>query len=160
MNEEQFWNMIEAAWHEAGGYQKERAKLAEGELSEEKLEELMEVLDEVTSALYEQLDTLDAPALLAFDRILERKLYELDRADIQEATDGSDDGFLYARGFIVAMGEDYFNMVISEPSSAVMDAECEEICYISYHIYEEKFGELPPSGISRETGSNKAGWGQ
>ncbi len=44
---------------------------------------------------------------MAFDRMLERKLplYNVDRQEIQEVTDGSDDGFLYARGFIVALGE-------------------------------------------------------
>jgi hypothetical protein len=34
--------------------------------------------------------------------VLERTLYDIDRADIQAVTDGSDDGFLYARGFVVA----------------------------------------------------------
>jgi hypothetical protein len=95
---------------------------------------------------------------LAFDRILERKLYDLDRAEIHEHTDGSDDGFLYARGFIVAAGKDYYDAVLAKPSTARMDLECEEMCYLSWELYEENFGVLPPSEISRESCSNTAGW--
>lgn len=49
----------------------------------------MEDLDIVIPTL-EKLKKAD---LLEFDRILERKLYEFDRADVHEHTDG-DDGFL------------------------------------------------------------------
>ena len=106
----------------------------------------------------EQLDGLSADELLAFDRILERKLYDIDRAEIQEHTDGSDDGFLYARGFIVAAGKDYYEAVRAEPGIAMMDMECEEMCYLPWGLYREKFGEVPSSDISRESCSNKAGW--
>ena len=80
------------------------------------------------------------------------------RRRIEEHTDGSDDGFLYARGFIVAAGKGYFDAVNANPSVALTDLECEEMCYLSSEIYEEKFGEIPESGISRESCSNKAGW--
>ena len=39
-----------------------------------------------------------------------------------------------------------------------MDLECEELCYLPTHVYEQRFGEMPRSDISRESGSNKAGW--
>jgi hypothetical protein len=32
------------------------------------------------------------------------------------------------------------------------------MCYLSFHLHEEKFGEAPPSDISRESCSNKSGW--
>ncbi len=118
----------------------------------------MEALEEVIPALHDSLDKLPAEELLAFDRILERKLYDIDRAEIQEHTDGSDDGFLYARGFIVAAGKRYYDAVNGSPPTALMDLECEEMCYLSWHLYREKFGDAPASGISRETCSNKAGW--
>jgi hypothetical protein len=92
---------------------------------------------------------------------LERKLYDIDRADIQERTDGSNDGFLYCRGFIVVIvgiGRGYYEAVRANPDRAVMDAECEVMCYLSWHLYRDKFGEVPPSGISRETQSNSEGW--
>ena len=158
MDENRFWSMIEAAWQTVGGKLKARQKLATGKLSEEKAEELVESLEDVIPALREQLDQLSAPELLAFDRILERKLYDIDRAEVQEHTDGSDDGFLYARGFIVAAGKEYYDAVNAKPSVALTDLECEEMCYLSLHVHQEKFGEAPSSDISRESCSNKAGW--
>jgi hypothetical protein len=150
--------MIETAWQAVGGKAKARQRLANGKLSEEKAEELVEALEEVIPALRDQLDRLSGPDLLAFDRILERRLYDIDRAEVQEHTDGSDDGFLYARGFVVAAGKGYYDAVNARPSIAMMDLECEDMCYLPWHVHEEKFGPVPPSGISRESCSNKAGW--
>ncbi len=162
MDEKQFWALIETAWHSAGSYEKQRKKLAIGNLSYEKAEELVEELSEV---LYDvipkiktQLDHLSAEELLIFDRILERKLYDIDRFEVQQATDGSDDGFLYARGFIVAVGQEYYDAVNADPTRAVMDIECEEMCYLSFHLYEEKYEEMGPTELSRESCSNPKGW--
>jgi hypothetical protein len=158
MDEGRFWAMIESAWQAVGGKAKARQRLADGKLSEEKAEELVEAMEEVIPALRGQLDGLSGPDLLAFDRILERKLYDIDRAGVQEYTDGSDDGFLYARGFIVAIGKGYYDAVNARPSIAMMDLECEDMCYLPWHLHEEKFGPVPASGISRESCSNTAGW--
>jgi hypothetical protein len=158
MDDIRFWAMIETAWQSVGGKQKARQKLAECNLSEDTAEELLESLDEVIPALREALNILPSGELLEFDRILEKSLYEIDRADVQEHTDGSDDGFLYARGFIVAAGKAYYDAVNAKPSVALMDLECEEICYLPWHLYQKKYGDAPPSGISRETCSNKAAW--
>ena len=129
-----------------------------GILSQDKSEDLIEDLEDVIPRLRAQLALLSARDLLAFDHILERKLYDLDRAEIQEYTYGSEDGFLYARGFIVAVGKEYYNAVLTKPAIALADFECEEMCYLSRHLYEENFGALPISEISRESCSNKAGW--
>ena len=158
MNEERFWAMIATAWQSVGGKVKTRQKLAKRKLPEEDAEELVESLDSVLLELTNQLNLLPKAELLAFDRILEHKLYDIDRAEVQQHTDGSDDGFLYARGFIVVVGQGYYEAVDAEPATALMDLECEEMCYLSARLYEEKFGEPPPSAISRESGSNKAGW--
>lgn len=159
MDERQFWSMIEQAWQEVDGAAASRRKLAQGELEEEDAAELADrSLIEFVPALRTALERLPREELLEFDRILERKLYEIDRAEIQEHTDGSDDGFLYARGFIVAAGQAYYDAVDKDPSRALMDLECEDMCYLSMHVFTEKFGEMPDSGISRETGSNQAGW--
>jgi hypothetical protein len=158
MDDAMYWQLIDASWKAAGGYTRERKSLAQGKLSEEKAYDLQDALDEVIPALSEKLERLTKEDLLAFDRILEKKLYDIDREEIQAETDGSDDGFLYARGFIVAMGKEYYEAVYADPSKALMDFECEEMCYLSFHIYEEKFGEMPDSGISRESGTNDSGW--
>jgi hypothetical protein len=159
VDENRFWSMIEVAWGAAGGKAKARQRMTEGKASEELAYKLQEVLEEeVAPALREQLDALSADELLAFDRVLERRMYDIDRADIHERTDGSDDGFLYCRGFIVGMGRAYYEAVSANPDRAVTDAECGEMCYISWHLHHDKFREVPPSGISRETQSNAAGW--
>jgi DNA-binding transcriptional ArsR family regulator len=158
VDQKKFWSMIEEAWKSVGGKVALRRKLAEGKLSDEKAEALAEALDEVIPALRTQLDQLPKKELLTFDRILERKLYEIDRQEVQEHTDGSDDGFLYARGFIVAAGKEYYDAVNARPETALMDLECEEMCYLSWHLYREKFGEMEPSGICRESCSNRAAW--
>jgi len=158
MDEATFWSMIESAWQPVGGKAVQRKKLAQGKLSEEAADVLSESLDEVIGSLHESLEELSADDLLEFDRILERKLYDIDRAEIQRQTQGSDDGFLYARGFIVIVGRDYYDSVNKNPKIAMMDLECEEMCYISWNIYRENFGDPPKSEISRESHSNKAGW--
>jgi hypothetical protein len=159
VDENRFWVMIEAAWDAAGGNAESRQRLAVGKLSEDQACALEEALEEeVAPALREQLAALSADELLAFDRILERKLYDIDRADIHEHTDGSDDGFLYCRGFIVGVGREYYEAVLANPDRAVTDVECEQMCYLSWHLHREKFGEVPPSGISPESCSNSAGW--
>ncbi len=159
MDEARFWSMIESAWRRAGGHARARRRLSKGTLPEEEVQALGEhALDEVVPRLQESLDRLTERELLKFDRILERKLHDIDRADIHEHTDGSDDGFLYSRGFIVAAGRTYYEAVSAKPSLAMMDIECEDICYLPARIYQEKFGEMPASGISRETGSSKDAW--
>jgi hypothetical protein len=158
MDEARFWSVIESAWGGDDVQAGARRKLAAGELSEDEADELAESLGDFIAALQEQLDALPGDDLLAFEQILERKLYDIDRADIHEHTDGSDDGFLYARGFIVAAGRDYYEAVRTEPSIAMMDLECEDMCFVARIMYEEKVGEIPPSDISIESCSNKAGW--
>ena len=158
VDESRFWSMIEDAWHAAGGKDLARLRLAQGKLCEDRAEALVEALEDFIPALQAALGKLTAADLLAFDRSLERKLYQIDRAEVQAATDGSDDGFLYARGFIIAAGRAYFEAVDRTPSIAMMDLECEEICFLPQKAYEKKFGPMPASGISRESGSNPAGW--
>ncbi len=161
MNEKQFWTMIEDAWTGVEGSAAAREQLAQGELDEENAQQLaQQSWTVVVPAIQAALKHLPKDELLQFDRILERKLYDIDRSEIQEHTDGSDDGFLYARGFIVAVGQAYYEAVNKEPSRAMMDLECEDLCYVSARIYEGKFGEMPDAGISRESASNPAGWSE
>jgi hypothetical protein len=148
------WDLIEEAWAEAAP---ELAR-ARAKPTEDNLEQLDEGAEAMMEALAARLDGLDRDALLAVDRELEEALHRIDREEIQEVTDGSDDGFLYARGFIVAMGRRFFDAVDDDPSKAVCDAELEDICYLPFHMYRKKFGDPPASGISRESGSNEDGW--
>jgi len=164
--ETKLWAMIEAAWKPRGAKVNAlRTRLATRDLDDDDedeldLEPIDDALDDVIDTLRRSMGDLPKDELVAIDRALERKLYDIDRQDVQEVTDGSDDGFLYARGFIVALGQAYYDAVSGNPELAITDAECEDMCYLPAHVHEDRFGALPvhDSGISRESGSNKAGW--
>ncbi|NUT48898.1 MAG: DUF4240 domain-containing protein [Saccharothrix sp.] len=162
--EARFWAMLDDAWAGLGpGPDGLRRALAKRDVSEDAFEEAAELeehLPSVLRALAAASADLSAEELTALDRVAERKLYEIDRADVQEVTDGSDDGFLYARGFILALGREFYEAVARDPQVAVVDAECEEFCYFFARVHEARFGDYPEtgSGISRESVSNPAGW--
>jgi hypothetical protein len=103
---------------------------------------------------------LPPEALAALDRVVERKLWEIDRAEVHAVIGGSDDGFLYARGFTLAIGREFYRCVVGDPQMGVPWAECEEICYFFAHLHQQRFGFFPEtgSGISRESGQNVVGW--
>ncbi|WP_367128963.1 DUF4240 domain-containing protein [Saccharothrix sp. HUAS TT1] len=162
--EARFWAMLENAWAGLGpGPNGLRRALAERDPSADgfaEAAELEEHLDTVLGALAEACDGLSGEELVALDRVAERKLHEIDRADVQAVTDGSDDGFLYARGFVLALGREFYEAVARDPRIAVEDAECEDFCYFFARLHDARFGGYPEtgSGISRESASNPAGW--
>jgi hypothetical protein len=140
--EARFWSRIGSAWEGVAGRD----------------------LDAFLANLEALSADLPAEELTDLDRVMERKLYDLDRADVHAVIDGSSDKFLYRRGYIVALGRDYYEAANANPENAALDAEddgsCEEMCYFFAHLRERRFGDWPDtgSGISRESGSNEAGW--
>ncbi|MEV2240421.1 DUF4240 domain-containing protein [Micromonospora sp. NPDC049891] len=162
--EARFWMLVERAWAQLGPEPAAlRLALLRRDPHSDDDDDLYAIdtwLDPFLGALRSVSAGLTGPELVALDRVVERKLYDIDRADIQEITDGSDDGFLYARGFIVAMGREFYEAVQADPAMAVLDAECEGLCYLFAHLHEEQFGVWPETGsdISRESVSNPAGW--
>lgn len=167
MDENQFWAILEDAWNSNRrllAFRKDVLATIDSESGKEEFEEkydgdpLIPNQNILLASIRGTLDALTKDELHQFDWILERKLYDIDRQEIQEQTDGSDDGFLYCRGFIVAMGKEYYDAVNRDPTNAMCDWECESITYISWHMYNAKFGDMPDSGISRESCSNTAGW--
>jgi hypothetical protein len=156
MNEERFWSIIETAWPTSQQTTALREQAFAGTLEPDNT--LESVQKQLLANLTNALNQLDRDDLLTFDRILEQKLYDIDRADIHEYTDGSDDGFLYCRGFIVSMGREYYDTVNADPARAIIDLEFEAFCYHPYHLYKKKYGTPPLSELSRETGSNRVGW--
>lgn len=166
MTDERFWDVIEAAWAPLGTeVAAARRALTTRDLSAD-VWEMTEIsvvdkaLDAFLGNLAEAARDLSASELTDLDRACERLLHEIDRADLHEVTDGSDDGFLYARGFVVAMGRDFYTAVAADPRVAVPDAECESMCYFFAHRHNERFGDFPDtgSGISRESCRNPEGW--
>ncbi|MEW2359119.1 DUF4240 domain-containing protein [Spirillospora sp. NPDC029432] len=166
--EERFWALLEAAWAPLGDeVGRARRELARRDPESDEVLYGEPPLSVVEGALKGFLDNLTAagrelPAeeLAEFDRIAERKLYDIDSAELHAVTDGSDDGFLYARGFVVALGREFYTAVARDARVAVPDAWCERMCYLFAHLYDERFGGFPStgSGISRESFSNPLGW--
>ena len=162
-DEARFWSLTEAAWARLGP---EPAALRRALVQrdpgtdDEGLYAICAWLDPFLGHLRELCAELSRQDLVDLDRVVERKLYDIDRADVHAVTDGSDDGFLYCRGFVVALGRDFYEAVSADPEMALPDAECETMCYFFAHLHDKRFGDWPDtgSGISRESVSNTAGW--
>lgn len=161
-DERDFWALIEAAWTAAGpdAHQARRVLAGREHGAEPDTAIVDGALGRFLAELASRCEGLSGENLTRLDRVLERKLYDIDREDVHEFTDGSDDGFLYARSFIVALGRDFYQAVAAEPALAIADAECEEMCYFFAQRYRERFDRFPDtaSGISRESCANPAGW--
>jgi len=162
-DEARFWNLIESAWTALGP---QPASLRQAQVDRDPRSDEVDVyaldawLDPFLDRLRELCSDLSREDLVDLDRVLERKLYDIDREDIHTVADGSDDGFLYCRGYIVALGRAFYEAVSADPAVAVPDAECEAMCYFYAHLHHERFGEWPQtgSGISRESTTNTSGW--
>ncbi|WP_020525341.1 DUF4240 domain-containing protein [Catelliglobosispora koreensis] len=161
---ERFWALVEQAWSHASPEANEARYRLATRTSDDGVFKLMSHVDKALTGVIEFLEDhgqdLTSAGLTDLDRVVERLLFDIDRSDIQQVTDGSDDGFLYARGFIVALGQHYYEAVVSNPSLAVLDCDCEEMCHLFADVHEELFGKRPDtgSGITRESCTNPAGW--
>lgn len=160
MNEFKFWHIIEDAWAASPALLEMRnavLKTNDAVLVEDLTGE---VYGSITNNIRDLLLELNKEELTAFNHIMEEKLFRIDREDIHQYTDGSDDGFLYCRCFIVGMGRAYYEMIEENPSKATCDAEAEIVGFIGYMVYLELFGEEFERNTVHciETGSNTRGW--
>jgi Protein of unknown function (DUF4240) len=162
-DEARLWNLIEATWVSLGArVNRVRRSLSArppGQPADD-VPLLKEARGAFVDSLAQQCRELTAEDLAVLDLVVERKLYDIDSSDLHAITDGSDDGFLYARGFIVSMGREFYHAVAADVLMAVPGAELEEMCYFFAHRHHERYGVFPgaDTGISRESGSNPAGW--
>jgi hypothetical protein len=81
---------------------------------------------------------------ITFDLRLDEVLERLDREDIHDVSDGSDDGFLYARFWIVSQGREYYEAALANPSTAqdAEDADNEQFYYSALRAYKALGGEV------------------
>ncbi|MFK3980859.1 DUF4240 domain-containing protein [Micromonospora sp. NPDC050397] len=161
--EARFWSMLETAWAPLGDEVNEarRALSAREPGTDADVTPIERAFDEMLENLARDCHHLSDVELVDLDRVVERKLHDIDRADVHAVTDGSDDGFLYARGFIVGMGHDFYHSVLRDPRMAIEDAEGGMLCYFFARLHSDRHNEgtypATGSGISRE-GGNLAGW--
>lgn len=161
VTEQRFWDIIEQSWSNVTAeVQQARQNLLRNAVSNFDAQNLHRALKESVVLVYEeQIDDLRKPQLIEFDRILERKLFDIDREDIHKKHGGPVERFLFARSFIVLAGKDYYDAVKDDPSRVVPQLEAEEMSRSAklyyYHKHDE---EMPRTDISIETFSNKRGW--
>lgn len=106
--------------------------------------------------------------IAGFAEQLAQVLYALDsraHADASGESADSDDGFLYARCFVVASGEAHYARVLKDPSAMPpsLDEWCEALLYVAPRAWAEKTGRDEDewdfeASVSYETGSNAANW--
>ena len=103
--------------------------------------------------------------LVEFQEALAQKLYAIDGEAYTKNADEygfSNDGFLYARLYVVARGQEYYESVRSNPER-MPKAQYEPLLYIHKYAWEALTGkpvsEWPFSpSVSYESGSNPDLW--
>lgn len=160
MEEEQFWKIIEQFWEDSPQIKKLRDEAKDNEASLEQLSYKLE--EDITENYIKRLSKLGKEELTEFIHFLEERIYHIDRKEIHTYTDGSDDGFLYCKCFILGMGKDYYNSIDNNPSKAKFDLEAEGFGFSAYQVYEELFNEEFDrySSHSMESCSNSNGWSE
>lgn len=123
--------------------------------------------DEETAVqpLFDAASTMSRSDLEAFEEALACKLYALDtrrHCDEGGASSNSQDGFLYARCFVVASGKETYDRVLADPSQMPKSVEhwCEMLLTVASTGYEVQTGSewtFVPR-VNYETGSNHRGW--
>ncbi len=147
MNNEDFWKLISLVDTDA---------LDEGD-EDGAVERLTEVLAKIGES-----------EIGEFEELLAQHLYKLDGkkwCDESGDSSRSTDGFLYARCYVVAKGQPYYEAVLGNPSlmPKSYDEWAESLLYVATQAWAEATGkdeedfELFPS-VSYETGSNESQW--
>lgn len=155
-----FWTLIELSWSDSPELDNLRQQALQP-ANRHLLDECGNALSGPILDNYDRrLKQLSQQDLTDFIHTLEERLYHIDRQDVHEYTEGSDDGFLYARCYILGMGRPYYDMVDRDPSRAVADLWAEPFGFHAYQLYEERFGEEFDRGTEHdiETCSNFEGW--
>jgi Protein of unknown function (DUF4240) len=119
--------------------------------------------DDAVAPLLQALVALSRPELEAFSEHLAVRLYNIDGIKFSEASNvNSDDGFLYQRCFVVAMGRKFYDQVRNDPSlmPSSIDQWCEPLLFVASNAWKQQTGdELDcTTSVSFESGSNRAQW--
>ena len=147
MAETEFWNLI--------------AKVNATALDHGNEDAAVQPLQYALSALPEQ-------KLADFGEVLSQKLYALDgKTYAQNAGESgdSDDGFLYARCYVVAKGQKFYESVLADPRKMVksIDQWCEALLSVHWNAWADLTGndasDWPfAASVSYESGSNETLW--
>jgi hypothetical protein len=124
--------------------------------------------DEAIAPLEAALRMKSKSELFGFEEALSQKLHAIDGkvfADNAGDSGGSDDGFLYARCFVIAKGREFYEGVKSDPTRMLKSIEqwCEALLYPHRAAWANQTGsdrsEWPfEATVSYESGSNAKLW--
>jgi hypothetical protein len=97
-DEARLWSLIEAAWAPLGPgvRQARQALVIRPAGSQAETSVVLGALRKFLDVLAGRCRPLTGAELTRLDRVVERKLWEIDRASVHEVTGGSDDGFRLA----------------------------------------------------------------
>jgi hypothetical protein len=155
------WQMIELAWTktEADYAEDDNTGTHREAILKGGIEDYDREMRPFCWTLSDVLNRLTKDGLLSFARTFEAHLFALDREDLCAHIDLGDDGFLDARGFVIAMGETYFRRVMGDPKVALVQAGVEQAYMAVIRAWESRYAKpYPRFGIRVTTGSNLAGW--
>lgn len=126
--------------------------------------------EEAVEPLQTALNMKSESELFGFEEVLSQKLHALDGASFAANAGescGSDDGFLYARCFVVAKGHEFYEAVKSDSRHMPKSIEqwCESLLYPHRTAWAGQTGkdqsEWPfEATVSYESGSNAELWPQ
>ena len=124
--------------------------------------------EEAVHPLHAALRLESESQLFAFEETLSRKLHSIDGEEFaKNAGDSgsSDDGFLYARCYVVAKGRDFYEAVKSDPTRMPnsIDQWCEALLYPHRAAWAERTANEQSAwpfeaSVSDESGSNPDLW--
>ena len=92
-------------------------------MNEARLWDLVAASQGSADPLQQGLSASSPEEIIAFDRLLDEALDQLEQEAIHMITDGSDDGFEYIRLWIVSQGRAYYEAVLRDPEQAPRDAD-------------------------------------
>jgi hypothetical protein len=151
MNDERFWNIIEAAWLLVQPEHRIQAATANPP------DDHFGVLP---NALLKELRGLPGEDVEAFAITFRHKLYELDSEAFARHSPFGDDGVMDARAFVIGMGREYYETVREDPTRHNRFGQSERLmrtidAALAYHgCRRMAFLKGPPMA----TGTNPAGW--
>ena len=124
--------------------------------------------DDALEPLQVALGAMPESALFAFEEALSQRLYAIDGgafAGNAGESGGSDDGFLYARCYVVAKGWAFYEAVKADTTRMPVSIEhwCEPLLYVHRTAWMARTGKdesLWPfeASVSYESGSNASLW--
>ncbi len=121
--------------------------------------------DDALAPLIDAISKLKVTEIESFEEHLARVLFTLDGKAYADNCGKSDDGFLYARCFVVGMGKQFYERVVANPSDMPKSSDqwLEPLLSVASQGWAKVTGNYEEdwdhkSTVSYQTGSNSDQW--